>query len=451
MSNTPIVINVISLGCAKNLVDTEVMCGAIVSENMFLAESMDDANVCLINTCSFIRDARDEAEETIKSAVKWKKAGRGKKRLVVVAGCLPQRYNDTIGQQYPAVDLFLGLDDVPNAAKLIQEAFDGKSKHTVCPDLPTFIYDHNTPRLTVTPPAFAYLKIAEGCDHRCAFCAIPLFRGNQRSRDIQSIVTEVKLLLQQGAKEINLIAQDSSRYGLDRNDGANLVKLLKECDKIEGDFWLRVLYTHPLHTSDELLDTLAHSKHVVPYLDMPIQHVATNVLQAMRRGMTSEQLTDKLLHIRKDFPELAFRTTVLVGFPGETEQDFKQLLDFIADFKFDRLGAFAYSPEEGTPAVKLDLPVPPNEVAVERQEQLLKLQAGIAADNNRQLVGKTMTVLLEEQLDTRLWQARSTADAPDVDQIVYVKTKSARRNQQPRFASVKITGAQDYDLTADEL
>lgn len=446
----PLVVNVVSLGCAKNLVDTEVMCGAIASSGMYLSESPDDANVCLINTCSFIKDARDEAEEAIRTALKWKRAGRGAKRLVVVAGCLPQRFPAETARQFPGIDLLLGLDDVPHAAELIQAAFAGKARHEVDTRMPTYLYDHTTPRLTVTPPAYAYLKIAEGCDHRCAFCAIPTFRGNQRSRSISSVVTECRQLLDQGARELNLIAQDTSRYGLDRNDQANIVKLLKECDTLDGDFWLRILYTHPLHTSDELLDVLAHSRHVVPYLDMPIQHLSTHVLQDMRRGMTGPQLRERLTAIRHNFPQLTFRTTVLVGFPGETEDDFKELSDFLAEFKFDRLGAFAFSPEDGTPAQKLDLPVPPAEIAAQRRDLILALQAEISTAKNRQLLNSTQRVLLEEQLDDTTWLARTAADAPEVDQQVTVKTKR-RKNTQPRFANVKITRSYEYDLEATEI
>ena len=341
----PIIAYIVSLGCAKNLVDTEVMCGALVANGCLLAENENDANVMLINTCSFILDARKEAQETIEAALKWKRRARKSRRMVVVAGCLVQRNPKETKERFPDVDLFIGLDDVPNAAKLIMAAFDKPETTQPLPQggLPTYLYDHTAPRLTVTPEAFAYIKIAEGCDHRCAFCAIPTFRGRQRSRQPESVVEECKQLLAQGVKEINFIAQDSSRYGTDHANGDSLAKLLQKCDELEGDFWIRVLYTHPLYVTDELFQTLAHSRHVVPYLDMPIQHVATSVLQGMRRGMTGPQTQELLRHIRKDFPELTLRTTVLVGFPGETEQDFQELLDFITEFQFDRLGAFAFS------------------------------------------------------------------------------------------------------------
>ena len=450
-TKTPIIIHVTSLGCAKNLVDTEVMCGGIVSDGMYLTSDTKDANVCLINTCSFIKDARKEAEKAIAAAVRWKQRAKdGEKRLIVVAGCLAQRFPDETRERFPDIDLMLGLDDVPNASSLIKKAFQKPSAHKVDCSLPTYLYDHTTPRLTVTPTSYAYIKVAEGCDHQCAFCAIPLFRGKQRSRDIQSIIAECGQLIDQGAHEINLIAQDTSRYGLDRDDGANLVKLLQACDGLEGDFWLRVLYTHPAHVSKELLDTLTQSRHVVPYLDMPIQHISTAVLKNMLRGMSGQQLREKLLAIRENYPSLTFRTTVLVGFPGETDEDFSELLDFISAFKFDRLGAFAYSPEKGTPAESLSLKIPAARIATQRRDAILQTQEKISAELNKRLLGKEMTVLLEEQTDAKHWIGRTAADAPEVDQTISVKVKNGTC-AEPRFARVRVTGASVYDLEGTEL
>ncbi|MBR6058366.1 MAG: 30S ribosomal protein S12 methylthiotransferase RimO [Victivallales bacterium] len=448
----PIIVSIISLGCAKNLVDTEVMCGALVSNGCLLAEDENDANVILINTCSFILDARKEAQEAIANALKWKRRARKTRRMVVVAGCLVQRNPQETKEKFPDVDLFIGLDDVPNAAKLIIDAYNKPGVTPPLPTggLPTYLYDHNAPRLTVTPEAFAYVKIAEGCDHRCAFCAIPTFRGRQRSRQPDSVVEECKQLLAQGVKEINFIAQDSSRYGTDHNNGNCLAKLLQACDKIDGDFWLRVLYTHPLYVTDELFQTLAHSRHVVPYLDMPIQHIATPVLQAMRRGMTGQQTIDLLNHIRRDFPELIIRTTVLVGFPGETEQDFQKLLDFVKSFKFNRLGAFSFSPEVNTPAADMKEGLVPHAVAEKRKKQILEAQQEISIGLNNSLVGKDLHVLLEQQESGKSWIARSTADAPDVDDVIHVTVKDARR-KSPRFANVRIVKADAYECEANEI
>ena len=448
----PIIAYIVSLGCAKNLVDTEVMCGALVANGCLIAEKENDANVMLINTCSFILDARKEAQETIEAALKWKRRARKSHRMVVVAGCLVQRNPQETKERFPDVDLFIGLDDVPNAAKLIMAAFDKPETPQPLPKegLPTYLYDHTAPRLTVTPEAFAYVKIAEGCDHRCAFCAIPTFRGRQRSRQPESVVEECKQLLAQGVKEINFIAQDSSRYGTDHANGDCLAKLLQKCDELEGDFWLRVLYTHPLYVTDELFQTLAHSRHVVPYLDMPIQHVATSVLQGMRRGMTGPQTQELLRHIRKDFPELTLRTTVLVGFPGETEQDFQELLDFITEFHFDRLGAFAFSPEANTPAAEMKDGLVPPKIAEKRKQLILETQRGISFKRNNALIGKDIRVLLEQEEAAGQWLARSVADAPDVDDVIHVFVKN-RKSDRPRFTTVRITNASDYECEGKEV
>ena len=448
----PIILSIVSLGCAKNLVDTEVMCGALVANGCMLAEDPKDANVILINTCSFILDARKEAQTAIEDALKWKRRARKSRRMVVVAGCLVQRNPQETKERFPDVDLFIGLDDVPNAAKLIMDAFNKPDEAQPLPKggLPTYLYDHTAPRLTVTPEAFSYIKIAEGCDHRCAFCAIPTFRGHQRSRRMDSVVEECKQLLDQGVMEINFIAQDSSRYGTDHNNGDCLAKLLQTCDDLDGDFWIRVLYTHPLYVTDELLQTLAHSRHVVPYLDMPIQHVATSVLQGMRRGMTGPQTQELLHHIRKDFPELTIRTTVLVGFPGETANDFQELLDFITHFQFDRLGAFAFSPEANTPAAEMKDGLVPPKVAEERKRLILETQRKLSLERNKSLIGKEFRVLLEQRESERIWIARSVADAPDVDNVIYVSARD-KRYMCPRFTNVRITHASEYECEAKEI
>lgn len=458
-----ITVSIVSLGCAKNLVDTEVMCGDLVANGLYLAESPDDADVTLVNTCSFIRDARDEADQAVRDAIVWKKqAPRGRKRLVAVAGCLVQRNLPQCRKDYPGVDLFIGLDDITSVAAKITAAFNAGGKRTAASSapaprgsevgalpLPTYLYDHTTPRLTLTPSAFAYVKIAEGCDHRCAYCAIPGIRGNQRSRSMDSVVSECHQLLEQGALEINFIAQDSSRYGLDRKDGSTLAELLRRCDAIPGDFWLRVLYTHPLYVNDELLDILAHGKHVVPYLDMPLQHLSTPILKAMRRGMDSDQTRALMTKIHDQYPELTVRTTFLVGFPGETDADFQELLEFVKSYGFDRLGAFAFSPEENTPAMDIHEGLVPEEIAMARREELLLAQQDVSARKNAAMVGKKLRVLLEEPVDKRHWQARSTGDAPDVDQLITVKTRASQPCLQPCFADVVITGADIYDLDAD--
>lgn len=435
---------IISLGCAKNLVDSEVMCGSLATGGFYLAEDEKYADICLINTCGFIRDAREESFEQIEWAVKWK--GKSK-RMIVVAGCLAQRSPEMLMERFPEIDLIVGLNDVERLPELIRKCEKDGLQQTVEPALPTYLYTENSPRITLTPETFAYIKVAEGCDHRCSYCAIPMIRGNQRSRSIDSVLNECVQLLNQGVFELNLIAQDTSRYGSDLPD-ANLEKLLRECDTLDADFWLRVLYTHPLHLTDGLLDILANGRHVVPYLDIPLQHISSHILHDMRRGMDGEHTRELLLGIRKRYPQMAIRTTFLVGYPGETEQDFQELLDFVREFRFDRLGAFAFSPEEGTPAAAVTTGLVPPEVAEERRRILFELQRGISKKHNESLVGKKVRVLLETQLSDRKWMGRSISDAPEVDQVVTVTTN--REIFDPAFVNVVLKKAGDYGLEGTE-
>ncbi len=281
----PLKVAVISLGCAKNLVDTEVMCGNLATSGFLLTNSSQDADVLLINTCSFIADARSEAEREIRLGLQWKRQQHG--RRLVVAGCLPQRNLKQTRAQYPGVDRFLALDDVPNIAVLLTELLqkDGRQEPDVGFKESSFIYDESMPRLQLTPQNYAYMKIAEGCDHACRFCAIPAIRGRQRSRSIDSILREAEMLLEQGVCELNLIAQDTTRYGHDRDDGATIETLLEQLDRIEGEFWVRLLYTHPRFFRPELIEVFRGAKHLVPYVDIPLQHISDHMLHAMGRGM----------------------------------------------------------------------------------------------------------------------------------------------------------------------
>ncbi len=441
------IVYIVSLGCAKNLVDSEVMCGSLVTHGFYIAESPDVANIYLINTCGFIRDAKKESNDFIEEAVAWKSQARG--RIIVVTGCLAQRSPEVIQNAYPQVDLIAGLDDVPRLPELIDLFLDKSMKHEVSQQLPTYLYTDETPRVSLTPEAYAYVKVAEGCDHRCAYCAIPLIRGNQRSRSPESVERESLQLLQNGAYELNFIAQDTSRYGTDLSPQENLEKLLRCCDKLDGDFWLRVLYTHPLHLTDGLLDVLGNSRHVVPYLDIPLQHISTNILQGMRRGMDGDKTRELLARIRRDYPQLSIRTTFLVGFPGETEENFQELLGFVKEFRFDRLGVFAFSPEEGTPAATMTEGIVPPEVAEQRKKSIMELQAGISLEKNKAMIGKTIRVLLETQLKSRQWEGRTAADAPDVDQFVTIATK--RKYTAPRFVEAVVEAADEYSLVASEI
>ena len=436
----------VSLGCAKNLVDTEVMCGTMVTSGFYIAESPEDANIYLVNTCGFIRDAKEESHDCIREALAWKKKRPG--RIVVVSGCLAQRAPLELQKAYPEVDILAGLDDVPHLPQIIGAYLDRAEKHAIRSALPTYLYTDATPRVSLTPQSYAYVKVAEGCDHRCAYCAIPLIRGNQRSRAPESVEQEARQLLANGVLELDFIAQDTSRYGAELNPKADLEGLLRRCDRLEGDFWLRVLYTHPLHLTDGLLDALANSTHVAPYLDIPLQHISTSILERMKRGMSGEKTRELLARIRRNHPQMAIRTTFLVGFPGETEADYQELLAFVKEFRFDRLGVFAFSPEAGTPAAEMTEGLVPPDLAEHRKKELMALQASISLEKNRALVGKRCRLLLETQLKPRQWEARTLADAPDVDQVVTVTTK--QKYTSPRFVEAVIESADEYSLTATE-
>ena len=442
----PYCIAVTSLGCAKNLVDTEVICGTLATQGFALVDDPRYADMVLINTCSFIADARREAEEEIRQAIRWKRAAKPGRRAIAVAGCLPQREPENVARQFPEVDLFLGLDDVPHAATRIQQFLTRRLRGRNVPSTtpPSYLYDETEPRLLLTPPTYAFVKIAEGCDHRCAYCIIPRIRGPQRSRPIESVVAECRQLLAQDVREINLIAQDTTRYGLDRSDGADLPKLVRACDAIEGDFWIRILYTHPRHLSEQLLDCFAESTHLVPYLDMPLQHISSHILKAMHRGMNGDQTRRLLERIRTRCPHLAIRTTFLVGFPGETDDDVQELLDLVRTFEFDRLGVFAFSEEKGTPAASIAAGVVPPSVRHERRDEIMKLQREIARRKNTALVGKTLTVLPDQPEGRDRIAARTQWDAPDIDNLVHLPMESLPND----FLDVTVTGASEYDLEA---
>lgn len=440
---------IITLGCAKNLVDTEVMTGYLVSSGYLLTESPDLADIILINTCSFIESACSEADDVISSAVEWKQAGEN--RQIAVAGCLPQRFSDELAEKYPEVDFFIYLDDVPRIAEILAAsgAPAQATENQAVPDkpaIPSYLYDENEPRLQLTPQNYAYVKIAEGCNHNCLFCTIPSIRGRRRSRSQDSVVEEIRMLLANGAREINLIAQDTTAYGRDLAEKPDIVELLRKCDSLEGDFWLRLLYTHPAHFTDELIDFFRNSEHLVPYVDMPLQHISDPVLQRMGRGKPdSSELKRLLARIREQIPDITLRTTFLTGYPGETEADFKALLELVRDFRFERLGVFAFSPEAGTPAAEMKDEFVAPEIAEARRNALMEEQQRISLENNRQLVDETPTVLTEsEGEEENSFAGRTRGDAPEVDnRIIFTGPPDTL---ETGFVKVKIDSADPYDL-----
>ncbi|HEX3561032.1 MAG TPA: 30S ribosomal protein S12 methylthiotransferase RimO [Pyrinomonadaceae bacterium] len=438
----------ISLGCPKNLVDSEVMMGQLQQKGYEITSDASEAETLVVNTCGFIDAAKKESIDAILEAVRMK--SEGKCRRLVVAGCLVERYREELRAEIPEVDAFIGtsqIGDITNAA-------DERVNARQLPVLPlgnqtaTYLYDESTPRVLATPGHYAFVKIAEGCDRPCAFCFIPQMRGHFRSRRFGSVVAEARQLTEAGVKEIILVAQDSSRYGEDLGEGDALAALMRELCRLDRVEWVRVMYTYPTHISDAFLDVLAEEPKAVKYLDMPLQHASQNVLKLMKRGGNRESLERLIGRVRERVPGLAVRTTFITGFPGETEEDFEELLAFIRNVEFDRVGVFTYSDEEGTPAFDLPGKVDPK-VAGRRRARLMREQSRISLRRNRARVGETVRVLFEGASGETdlLWQGRTESQAPDIDGCVLINDAPEGCNPEPGdFVNVEITEAQEYDL-----
>ena len=438
-------VGIISLGCSKNLADSEVMVGALLKAGYTLAPTPDRADVILVNTCAFIEPARAEAAENILAACAHKANGACK--AVIVTGCLPQRYREQLTEVFPDVDAFLGVDQLEQLPDVLATLAKGRDVPlTIAPGLPTRTFNKPIPALRLTGPVFAYVKIAEGCNHACAFCAIPQFRGHLRSRSQEDILEEIKALLATGTREINLIAQDVTAYGRDLRNGTSLATLLEAIDALEGDFWVRFLYGFHNHVTDALLKVMAKGKHIVPYFDLPIQHSSPDILRAMRRADTIAAIGTFPERLRGAVPGATLRTTCMVGFPGETDEDFQQLMAYIEKVRFDHLGAFIFSPEEGTAAAELEgLPAP--DVAQRRYSTLLEAQKRIAKENNRARVGMEATALIVDYDGKGGALARLPHQAPEVDGQTRIATLP-EEIQVGDFIRVKVTGVRGYDLTA---
>ncbi len=434
----------ISLGCAKNLVDSQIMAGYLKSGRVRLAKSPETADILLVNTCAFIDSAREEATETILSACAHKAAGGCKK--VIVTGCMVQRYKDRMAEAFPDVDGFLGIDELDRIVTLVEAVRESaESLIIVSDDAPAALFDPLFPTLLFSGGPFAYLKIAEGCDHRCAYCAIPEIRGHFRSRDEDAVFEEAFCMVQAGVRELNVISQDTLGYGVDRKRKFGIEALLRRIDSIEGDFWIRLLYGYPSGVTVELLELLCESAHIVRYLDLPVQHSHPDILRAMNRGRAVKATQDLAERLRTIVPGLVLRTTCLVGFPGETERHFEHLVEYVRRSRFDHLGVFAFSPEEGTPAWAM-ANRPGSDVAQERREILMQIQQEIVRERNRERVGVRDRVLLLRR-ERKLWKGRVAGQAPEVDGETSVSgvPPSAAAGD---FIDVRITGAGDYDLKA---
>lgn len=438
----------ISLGCPKNLVDSEVMMGQLKANGYELTADASEADTIVVNTCGFIDSAKKESIDTILEAARLKTDGKASR--LVVAGCLVERYRDELKAEMPEVDAFIGTSQIND----ILAVCDPKTSTRSLPVVPlgnqsaTYLYDESTPRVLATPSHYAFIKIAEGCDRPCAFCFIPQMRGHFRSRRFGSIVAEAHQLAEEGVKELILVAQDSSRYGEDLGKQDALAALLRELSHTDGVEWVRVMYTYPTHISDGFLDVLAEEPKAVKYLDMPLQHASQNVLKLMKRGGNRASLERLIKRVRERVPGIAVRTTFITGFPGETDEDFAELLQFVKNVEFDRVGVFTYSDEEGTPAFDLPNKVDPK-IAKQRRARLMKEQSRISRKGNKRKVGETVRVIFEGESTESdlLWQGRMETQAPDIDGCVLINDAPEGFAPAPgALVNVLITGAQEYDL-----
>lgn len=433
----------VSLGCDKNLVDTEVMLGLLASRGHQMVDSEEIADVIVINTCCFIHDAKEESIQTILEMAEYKKAGSCK--AMIVTGCLAQRYKQEIIDEIEEVDAVLGTTSYDKIVEAIDEALAGYTsvEMTDIDALPLV----ESKRLVTTGGHFAYLKIAEGCDKHCTYCIIPKIRGNFRSVPIERLLKEAEDLVAQGVKEIILVAQETTLYGKDLYGEKSLHKLLRELCKISGLRWIRILYCYPEEITDELIQVIKEEDKICNYLDLPIQHASDGILKRMGRRTSKEQLVEIIGKLRKEIPDIAIRTTLITGFPGETQEQHEELMEFVDEMEFDRLGVFTYSPEEDTPAAVMPDQIP-EDVKEDRQAELMELQQEIAFDLAEEMIGREVLVMIEGKVaDENAYVGRTYKDAPNVDGLIFVESEEELMSGD--FARVRITGALEYDLMGE--
>jgi ribosomal protein S12 methylthiotransferase len=451
-------VGMVSLGCAKNLVDAEIMLGSVLQRGMEITSRAEDADVLVINTCAFIDSAKEESIEAILEAHQERGLNKRSNQKLIVSGCMSQRFARELREEMPEVDAFIGLDQVSELGEIVEQILrkrvdsdnDGVDL-AFANTRPTYVPDYDTPRFRLTPAHFAYVKIAEGCNHPCSFCVIPQMRGKHRSRTPQSVLAEIRGLVSEGVREINLISQDTTYYGMDlwsakagprqpvdSKRGPTLAALLREIQEIDGDFWVRLLYTHPAHWSDELIDTIAQCDKVARYIDIPLQHIDDSMLGRMRRETSRQHIEDLIQRLRAGIPGVTLRTTFIVGFPGETEAEFAGLLDFIRHTRFERLGIFKYSQEEGSRAAKMPGQIPVK-IKNARYRIAMSIQREIAHETARVKIGRELKLLVDQP-----HVARSEADAPDVDLRVILSKEAA----VGEFVRRRIVGSRGYDLLA---
>ena len=423
-------VNIISLGCAKNLVDSEILLGGLNKSEINITENPEDADTIIVNTCGFLDIAREESVDTILQAAQLKETGRPSE--LVVMGCLSERFPDELKNEVPEIDRIFGSND----HRQIVSFLTGKD---YAKDDPLFY------RSLMTPNHYAYIKIAEGCDNGCSFCSIPIMRGLQKSRTISSIMEEATRLTDNGTKELLVIAQDSTSYGWDLDKKVYLSDLLKELNTIEKIDWIRVHYAHPAHLSQRIIDSIANSDKVCNYLDMPVQHASDKILKSMKRGLNQKGIRDRIDRLRDANPGIALRTTLIVGYPGETEEDYRELYQFVEEMKFDRLGVFTYSEEEGTTAADLNDNIP-IEVKNQRKNQIIELQHNISLERNESFIGKTLRVLVD-QSENNIGVGRTEYDSPEIDNIVNIEGQV----EKGEFVNIQIESANEYELIGKPL
>lgn len=436
-------IALVSLGCSKNLVDSEVMLNILSSNSYKLTQDTSQADVIIVNTCGFIESAKQESIDSIIELGQLKNNGNCK--VLIASGCLAERYKEDLINEMPELDAVIGTGDYKSILEVLESAMSGSK--VVKYGNQESVDIHDLPRVISTLAASTYLKIAEGCDNRCTYCIIPSLRGKYRSRRFEDILKEATMLAEQGIKELNVIAQDTTRYGMDLYGKYRIAELLDELSKIKGIEWIRLQYSYPDEFDDDLINMIASNDKICKYLDIPIQHASNAILKRMGRRTTKEDIKDLVIKLRNKIPNIALRTSLIVGFPGETESDFKELVDFVKDTRFDRLGVFTYSREEDTPAFQMEEQVE-EEIKLKRQERIMLLQSDISLDNNQKMVGKVLKVLIEG-VESNKYYGRSYKDAPEIDGSVFFSSKE--KHNPGDFTYVKIVEASEYDLIGEEI
>ena len=431
----------VSLGCAKNLVDSEKMLGTLALDGYTLVSEPAGSDFVIVNTCGFIAQSRTESKSVIEDMLQLKR--EGKTKGVIVAGCLPERVGGSLLDEMPEIDHIVGVFGRDEINRVADHLLGGaKEQRELFRPAPIKAMDDRA-RLRITPEHFAYLKISEGCDRTCTFCSIPMMRGKHVTKPIEMVVEEAKELVKDGVRELILVAQDTTYYGMDLYGEVRLVELLKELEKVEGIDWIRLMYLYPVHFTDELIDTIANSKRIIPYLDMPLQHINDVMLKRMQRRVNGAKTIELVTKLRERIPNLVLRTTFIVGFPGETEEQFEELCGFVRDTHFERMGVFTYSLEPGTPAEKLADHLP-EDVKLARYNKLMEIQQELAFRHGDSLIGYELDVLIDEEVSDGVWAGRAFTDAPEIDGCVYVT--SSRELEVGEMVPVEILERREYDL-----